>query len=628
MKLVAITVFFILLMPPLSADQNVRIDSLYRKALETTDTAVAQRIYQQAAQLAKDENYVQGLALIYDKLGVINRNQSNYPQALQYHKMAWNLAENTNYILLKIQVLNNIGVVYRRLDDNKVAIDFHIKALQMAEKENDLKNVCIATNSIGNIYFALGQYQDALQYFRKALPLELKRGNLLGAAINNNNIGLVFSTWGKLDSALVYFKKSLDYNLKVKSKNGEAICYNDIGDVYLEKGDFKKADYFYGRALEINLFIGDEIYTSTSYTNIARASFLQKDFDKAIDLYKKSLEIALKIGSKSQAEIAYKGLSECYREKKNFEQALVLFQISVKYADSILNEKNLRHVAHMHAQYDSEKKQQQIILLQKEKRNSNLVAVIFAIAVFTIIIAVLFGYRSIVQKRKFAQQELNLQAQKIRELEKDRQLVASHAVLQGEDAERSRLARDLHDGLGGLLSGVKMALSGVKGNMVVSQKAAKDMDHVLDLLDSSIRELRRVAHNMMPAALVKYGLREALQDFCSQLDSRELSVVSQFFGDNKRLDKSLEITIYRIVQELVNNAIKHGCAKKVIVQLVKDSDRVHLTVQDDGQGFDLSQCSKGVGLENIKARAEALNGRFDIYSERGKGTEGVVEFFI
>src|SRR4029079_1184344 len=156
-----------------------------------------------------------------------------------------------------------------------------------------------------------------------------------------------------------------------------------------------------------------------------------------------------------------------------------------------------------------------------------------------------------------------LQKQRILELETEKKLAATEAVLKGEEQERTRLAKDLHDGLGGMLSGIKYSLNTMKGNMIMTPENAQAFERSMDMLDSSIREMRRVAHNMMPEALVKFGLDTALKDFCNDIkQSGALAISYQSYGlENSAIDQTTAITIYRIVQELVNNTIKHAAAK-------------------------------------------------------------------
>ena len=209
--------------------------------------------------------------------------------------------------------------------------------------------------------------------------------------------------------------------------------------------------------------------------------------------------------------------------------------------------------------------------------------------------------------------------------------MSAEAVLKGEEQERTRLAKDLHDGLGGLLSGVKFSLSNMKDNLIITPDNMAVFERSLDMIDASIRELRRVAHNMMPEMLTKFGLDEALKEYCNILNGTGLLKVKyQSLGMEARLDKSLEIIVYRIIQELLNNIIKHASASEAFVQLVRETKRLNVVVEDNGKGFDTAilEKTRGAGWMNIRSRVDYLKGQLDIHSEAGKGTLVNIEFNI
>ena len=240
-------------------------------------------------------------------------------------------------------------------------------------------------------------------------------------------------------------------------------------------------------------------------------------------------------------------------------------------------------------------------------------------------------YSNLRNRQLLAIQQDELQQQRIRELEKDRQLVAVDSMLKGQEEERSRLAKDLHDGLGGLLSGVKFSLSNIKDNLMVTPDSMAVFERSLDMIDTSIKELRRVAHNMMPEMLTKFGLDEALKEYCNTVNATKLlDVKYHSVGMNTRLDKSIEIIAYRIIQELLNNILKHASASEAFVQLVRETNRLNVIVEDNGKGFDTSllENSKGAGWLNIRSRVEYSKGQIDIHSEKGKGTLVNIEFTV
>jgi signal transduction histidine kinase len=298
--------------------------------------------------------------------------------------------------------------------------------------------------------------------------------------------------------------------------------------------------------------------------------------------------------------------------------------------DSLQNETSLKRIDFLEARYESEKKQTAIDKLEKEtqlqslsiKKKSSLNYFLIGSLAALMIVGFL-GYRNFRHRQQFAKQQDELQQQRIRELEKDKQLVAVDAMLQGQEEERSRLAKDLHDGLGGLLSGVKFSLSNMKDNLIITPENMTVFERSLDMLDTSIKELRRVAHNMMPELLTKFGLDEALKEYCNSINATDLlSVKYQSVGMDTRIEKSAEIIIYRIVQELLNNILKHAAAKEAMVQLVKEEGRLSIIVEDDGKGFEtaLIKNNKGAGLTSIQSRVDYLKGQLDIHSEEGKGT--------
>ena len=224
-----------------------------------------------------------------------------------------------------------------------------------------------------------------------------------------------------------------------------------------------------------------------------------------------------------------------------------------------------------------------------------------------------------------------LQAKRITELEKEKQLQAVDAMLQGQEEERSRLAKDLHDGLGGMLSGVKISFSTMKENLVMDAANAVVFERSINQLDSSISELRKVAHNLMPEALVKFGLVDATKDFCNSMaSSSNVKINCESFGEKRILGNTADIYIYRIVQELINNAIKHADAKQILVQLTTTADKVLITVEDDGKGFNTNNLttSKGIGISNIQHRVDYFKGKMDVNSKPDNGTSINIELTV
>ena len=277
--------------------------------------------------------------------------------------------------------------------------------------------------------------------------------------------------------------------------------------------------------------------------------------------------------------------------------------------------------------FETQKKEDQIMLQQAQIRQKNILNYFFAGSAIGLLIISLLGYRNYKNRQR-------LQQAKIDELETEKQLTATEAVLKGEEQERTRLAKDLHDGLGGMLSGIKFSLNNMKGNLIMTPDNAQAFERSIDMLDSSIKEMRRVAHNMMPEVLVKFGLDAALKEYCNEIDKSGVIHTSYHSIDLEQvqIEQTVAVTIYRIVQELVNNTIKHAAAKNVLVQAhcTEDGKLLTVTVEDDGKGFDINALpqTSGIGWKNIQNRVEFLKGKLDFKSEAGKGTSVLLEILI
>jgi two-component system, NarL family, sensor kinase len=268
--------------------------------------------------------------------------------------------------------------------------------------------------------------------------------------------------------------------------------------------------------------------------------------------------------------------------------------------------------------------------IQKIKTNQNNNDTIYIYILLIVIASGIVFFRNIDHKHKqlIALSQKEIREQTINELKIDHQLLASRAVLMGEEKERGRISRDLHDGLGGILSAVKLGLSGIRNSNSLPADMNEKLDLALNQLNASISELRSIAQNLMPEALTNFGLKDALNDFCTHLGSNnQIEISFLFYGESIRFDQSVENALFRIAQEALNNSLKHSNATKIIVQLIQDESWVNLTVQDNGQGFDLEQVrdKKSGGLKNMRARAEIFDGRFHIDSKPGEGTEIIVD---
>jgi signal transduction histidine kinase len=337
-------------------------------------------------------------------------------------------------------------------------------------------------------------------------------------------------------------------------------------------------------------------------------------------------------GSNSLAEQQHKSLAtvgHVYYAMHDMKSAEEYLGLSKSLEDSLLNEKVHKQVLEVESRYKNEMQADRIKSLEAEKLLNEyrmrekvlIIQTLIGITVTLLVVSFLL-YRNYRNKQK-------LQQHRIRELETEKQLKVTEAVLKGEEQERSRLAKDLHDGLGGLLSGIKYSFLNIRENLVMTPENASSFERNLDMLDTSIQEMRRVAHNLMPEALFKFGLDATLREYCSGIaNSGALNIRYQSFGiESENPDQSVSVSVYRIIQELINNIIKHAGAQFAMVQISKSGNILLIDVEDDGKGFspDSTDQSKGMGWSNIRKRLEYLKGELTIHSEAGQGTSIHIE---
>jgi len=262
-------------------------------------------------------------------------------------------------------------------------------------------------------------------------------------------------------------------------------------------------------------------------------------------------------------------------------------------------------------------------------KNSRLASWLLGATAVFLLFALLAGYYIHRAKQKLGiQKDLNLQ-QELKNIQQEQQIKVAQAMMQGQEEERARVARDLHDGLGGTLAVVKMNLSGYGLKHKLGQSA--DFNAIITQLDHSVNELRGIARNMMPASLLRFGLETSIKDLCESFLSDRLQIDFQFFGPSKDILIQEQIAIYRIVQELLSNTLRHARASSVLLQCSRNEDTFFITIEDNGIGFDPDAPVEkpGLGFQNIKTRVDYLNGKMEIISAKNdKGTTINIEINV
>ena len=591
----------------------------------------------EAMVASKRLKYKKGLAECYLFNGHLNRTAGNIPVAQAYYDSIIDIsndAKDSTLRELRAQAYRWKGMIYYEQEDYYEALPFFFEALKYFDYDIGKVTVFLYSD-MTNIYIRLNNLDQAAFYAAKNVSLTEKSFPKTYQAEAYLSLVDIYIQKNELQLARVYLDKMKPF---MPDKDETMInfgYYADRGRISYLLKQYDSSFAYYQQAYEYATIAGHDVNVVAALYYLSSTSLKLGKIQLAKKYAEENLALSEEINSKRSKVDALMNLSEYYHRTGKNSKAYELLQKATGIKDSVLSETNIKQANTLAAIYETGKKQKEILRLKDEKeiqavsiaKNSTLNKV-FISTIIGLLIFVYLAYRTVKNEQKITLQKQEIQKQKISELEKDKKLLTAEAMLKGQEEERSRIAKDLHDGLGGMLSGVKLSFNNMKENIVLSPENQHSFERSIAMLDKTISELRKVAHNLMPEVLVKFGLDEALKEFCCYIEtSTGIDVIYQQLGEDRQLSSQADITIYRIVQELVNNALKHAEAKQIIVQFTKNHVKAGITVEDDGKGFDINDpaLKKGAGLSNIMYRVNYFKGTLDINSQPGKGTSVNVE---
>jgi len=523
-------------------------------------------------------------------LGIYYNHKASYDTSLEYYEKALILAKEINDKEKEADICGNIAAAYCNKGDLETGISYYHKAISIYESIGVDYNLSYWYANMGARYRQLGEFNLAINYLKKAESLGIKNNEPNALVKVYSSLGNLYWDQKELDKAMEYGLKSLKVSQDIHNTVGEAYAYQVLINVSFEKEKYDDMEKYateclriskeakYNRGISVAWDALSKVYLNKGrYKEAEQASYSALDADSTNSYLKSSI-----MANISQANI-YLG---------NKEKAIEYFQEYDKMKDEFNNKSVRESLMEQEVKYETQKKEAQIASLEKERRMyvwlgiaGGLLAISMGIVLW----------------------------QTMRNARKEKQLIAAKAVQDGEMGERARIAEDLHDRLGGSLSAVKIEL-----------RNAESLQNVSDKLDQCIKEVREITHNLMPRSLLSSGMKTALEDYAAQFPN----VHFHFFGEEKRIRERLEFIIYCCANELVTNAIRYSGAKEINMQLIQSEKHVSLTVQDDGCGFDEKTVTAGIGLKNIRDRVASCNGKLDILSSPGNGTEAIIDLKV
>jgi signal transduction histidine kinase len=488
-------------------------------------------------------------------------------------------------VLLVIK--NNLANIYVSSDNNSKALRKYFEALSLSKKSKNSKQEVQILNNIGNIFSNIKNYKKANEYFKKCLFLAFRFNDdkLIGDCYNN--IGIVQEQQLKLDLAYDNYIKALEHYQKNNSKADQAMVYSNIAIVLKSKLKIKESIEFNKKALNICKELNNSWMTAAISNNLGNAYLSLNQVDSAFVHVKYSLDLCTKNKYIDIEIMALETLSEIFEKINDNKKALFYFKKMQKLNNEYFTLDQSKQINELEIKYKSKEKELkfQAIKLEKIKISNQNKILIFSLLAVIVLVSLFIYFNRKLQEQK---------------LEKKKQNELNSAIIESENNERFRIARDLHDSVGQMLSVIKMQLS------------TSENSKLHDYIDQTITEVRTISHNLIPEAL-NFGLKRAIEELIDKLDKE----IVFSFDDTIYFNKNEQLNIYRILQELIANSLKHNTESKIEIELSKNEDKFIFIFSDLNSIFDkkMLENSSGLGWKNIKARVFALNGKIELLNK-------------
>ena len=546
---------------------------------------------EQGLRLAEKEKDKRMIALLSINMGNTLFDISSSDSILMFYEQAVNLSKEIGDQSIEALATGNIGDYYLKINKKGEVLEYYLKSLELYENLGDIYNSTRLLLNISNFYSGLYQTEYALHYTRRAqVNAETLDHPLLKTGIYTS-LGSHYLTVKDYEQALENALIALELSRENNFVKYEVINTQYLAEIYGDGfRDYEQAEKYAQECVRVAESYRNNDFLMTAWNILTKVYIDANKFNEG-------KEIALKVWDMDSTQISHavktaNNLAVCYLHLGDHGKALHYFdkKDNLRWKES--ENQFFETLSNVEVRYETNKREMRIVSLEKERQLY--LWLILAGGLLAVSVGIVLW-------------------QKMKNSRRENQLIAAKAVQDGEMGERARIAEDLHDRLGGSLSAVKIELT-----------SAEDLQSVSDKLDECIKEVREITHNLMPRSLRMSGLKTALEDFTAQFPI----VHFHFFGKEERIKERMEFIIYCCANELVTNSLRYSGAENINVQLIQEEKHVSLTVEDDGCGFDERTVVKGIGLKNIRDRVASCNGKLDIATSLGKGTETIIELMI
>ncbi len=542
----------------------------------------------------------------------------NTTAAKELANEAISLAEKMKYKKGCLGAYNSLANVYVHNGDHPEALKKYFETLKLSEEMNYKRGIANAYNNIGSVYSNTRNYKEALANYQAALKVKLSPNDKKITAISYENIGIINQIQGDIDEALKNHQAALKLREEMGDKRAVGWSYQNLAIDYASKKEYERSSEYFEKALSIQEAVGDKFEMCRIYGNMGELYIERKKYKEALSYCERGLALAKELKFIEMVYQMEKVISEIHELTGNTALALEHYKKYKVVKDSAQNVEMQEKIVRAEMNYKFEKQKQKEELLQSKKealineelRYQRILAWLGIVGVvLTGIIAVILlnGYRRKIRTNELlAQQKEEISRQK--------------AGIEGQEEERKRISKELHDGLGGTLAGIKLNLERIDN---MSEGHANELRKIIANVGDACKEVRSISHDLTPVSISNSSLSEVIHDLAEKFnDPNHRRIQFDCFPEQEvnEVFDGVKTEVYRIVQECLNNIVKHSGATEVHIGLLKEDDELHVLIEDNGKGFDVKRVNKGIGIKNIEERIKLLSGTIAIDSKLGRGT--------
>lgn len=582
-----------------------------------------------AIQEALKINYRKGIASAANVTGVGYDVLGLPDSAIYYYDLALSIAKGSPFELVAGSALSNKAMIMQSFGKYTEAIQLYHAALAIFEKLNNQQMIANVNNNIGLTYEDLHQHQKALEYHLRSLSIRRKLKDESGVATSLNNIALVYQEMGKYAKALELLFEAAELRLKLRDDYGLGIVYSNVSEIYALLGDYRKTVQYNELSLMARRKAGDESGKTYNYNNLVNAYLKLGNLQSAKIYLDSSLQLVKRLKALPRMVKTWEFKISWHKAAGQKDSVIQAYEEYIALKDSLARKTLEEEIAHTEARYGLLQKAaevnrlNQLVKIQQleaeNARNKARNIRLFGIIIIGVILSVFGAVTAHLRyKAKVALERQRLEFQQKTFME----------VMAAEDKERQRIAMELHDGLGQVLSA---ALLNIRALPEAAPKQGYEPRKSAEkAIQTAIEEMRRISHNLMPGALIRKGLTNAIEEMAQTVNSSQKTRINLHLDYSVDLPLQTQHTLYRVIQETVNNILKHAQATEIDIYMKSENNRFSLEIRDNGNRVELPQekSTQGIGLESLKQRINLLKGIWSLHRTREHQNLFKIEFSL